>query len=169
MSLSLRDQLLQAGLISKKQAEKAQAATGKDKPRGQHNHGKPVVAQAPNAEALKAAEAARQAKAAKDRELMEKAKEKQALKAKYAEIKQLVEANKLPPVASEMLYNFTDRKNNIRRIPVTPELRAQIISLSIWVGKYTSMVIRGEDDIDALIDINRIIMQGLGGGAVQAA
>ncbi len=50
-----------------------------------------------------------------------------------------------------------------------PELRAQIISLSIWVGKYTSMVIRGEDDIDALIDINRIIMQGLGGGAAQAA
>jgi len=72
MSLSLRDQLLQAGLITKKQAEKAQAATGKDKPRGQHNHGKPVVAQAPNAEALKAAEAARLAKAAKDRELMER-------------------------------------------------------------------------------------------------
>jgi len=49
------------------------------------------------------------------------------------------------------------------------ELRAQIISLSIWVGKYTSLVIRGEDDIEALIDINRIIMQGLSGGAAQAA
>lgn len=135
MSLSLRDQLLQAGLITKKQAEKAQAATGRDKPRGQHNHGKAVTAQAPNAEALKAAEAARQAKAAKDRELMEKAKEKQALKAKYAEIKQLVEANKLPPVASEMLYNFTDRKNNIRRIPVTPELRTQIIDGRLAIAR----------------------------------
>lgn len=50
-----------------------------------------------------------------------------------------------------------------------PELRAQIISLSIWVGKYTSLVIRGKDDIEALIDINRIIMQGLSGGAAQAA
>ena len=135
MSLSLRDQLLQAGLISKKQAEKAQAATAKDKPRGQHNHGKPVTAQAPNAEALKAAEAARQAKAAKDRELMDKAKEKQALKAKYAEIKQLVEANKLPPVVSDTLYNFTDHKNNIRRIPVTPELRAQIIDGRVGIAR----------------------------------
>lgn len=135
MSLSLRDQLLQAGLITKKQAEKAKAETGKAKPRGQHNNGRPVTAPAPNAEALKAAEAARQAKAAKDRELMEKAKEKQALKAKYAEIKQLVEANKLPPVASEMLYNFTDRKNNIRRIPVTPELRTQIIDGRLAIAR----------------------------------
>jgi len=42
-------------------------------------------------------------------------------------------------------------------------LRASIISLSIWVGKYTSAVIRQEDDIEPLIDVNRMIMQGLGG------
>lgn len=135
MSLSLRDQLLNAGLITKKQADKAQAEVGKTKQKGQHNKGKPVPAAAPNAEALKAAEAARAAKAAKDRALMEKAKEKQALKAKYAEIKQLVEANKLPPVVSDTLYNFTDRKNNIRRIPVTPELRAQIIDGRLAIAR----------------------------------
>lgn len=52
-----------------------------------------------------------------------------------------------------------------------PEVvRAQIISLSIWVSKHTSAVIRREDDdIAALIDINRIIMQGLSGGAAEAA
>lgn len=49
-------------------------------------------------------------------------------------------------------------------------LRAQFISLSIWVGKHTSAVIRQEDDIDALIDVNRIIMQGLApAGAADAA
>ncbi len=49
-------------------------------------------------------------------------------------------------------------------------LRASIISLSIWVGKYTSKVIRGEDDIQDLIDINRMVMQGLSGqGAAEAA
>lgn len=53
------------------------------------------------------------------------------------------------------------------QLPVA--LRAQIISLSIWVNKYTSSVIRAEDDIDALIDINRIIMQGLSGSAAEAA
>lgn len=42
-------------------------------------------------------------------------------------------------------------------------LRAQIISLSMWVSRHTSAVIRREEDIDPLIDINRIMMQGLSG------
>jgi flagellar biosynthesis activator protein FlaF len=41
------------------------------------------------------------------------------------------------------------------------ELRASIISLSIWVSKHTSAVIRREEEIQPLIDVNRIIMQGL--------
>jgi flagellar protein FlaF len=40
-------------------------------------------------------------------------------------------------------------------------VRAQIISLSIWVGRHTSAVVRGEESIDDLIEINRIMMQGL--------
>lgn len=48
-------------------------------------------------------------------------------------------------------------------------LRASIISLSIWVGKHTSLVIRNEEDFEPLIDINRMIMQGLAGGAQAAA
>ncbi len=50
-------------------------------------------------------------------------------------------------------------------------LRAAIISLSIWVGKHTSAVIRREEEIEPLIDINRMIMQGLAGpgSAVAAA
>ncbi|MCR5880028.1 flagellar biosynthesis regulator FlaF [Phenylobacterium sp. J367] len=45
-----------------------------------------------------------------------------------------------------------------------PELRASIISLSIWVGKHTSAVIRRQEDIEPLIDVNRMIMQGLSTG-----
>ncbi|MFM8820786.1 MAG: flagellar biosynthesis regulator FlaF [Phenylobacterium sp.] len=41
------------------------------------------------------------------------------------------------------------------------ELRAGIISLSIWVNKHTSEVVRGQEDIQDLIDVNRMIMQGL--------
>ena len=48
-------------------------------------------------------------------------------------------------------------------------LRAQIISLSIWVQKHTSLVIRREEDFEALIEINRIIMQGLAPSAAEAA
>ncbi|MBV9995135.1 MAG: flagellar biosynthesis regulator FlaF [Caulobacteraceae bacterium] len=43
--------------------------------------------------------------------------------------------------------------------------RAQIISLAMWVRRHTSAVLRREEDIDALIDINRAMMQGLSGQA----
>jgi flagellar protein FlaF len=42
-------------------------------------------------------------------------------------------------------------------------LRASIISLSIWVDRYSSDVMRKNADLDPLIDVNRIIMQGLSG------
>jgi flagellar protein FlaF len=42
-----------------------------------------------------------------------------------------------------------------------PSLRAQIISLSLWVSRHTTSVILKEEEIEPLIDINRIIMQGL--------
>lgn len=48
-------------------------------------------------------------------------------------------------------------------------LRAGIISLSIWVGRHTSAVIRNEEDISDLIEVNRMIMQGLASGAGSAA
>jgi len=48
-------------------------------------------------------------------------------------------------------------------------LKAQIISISLFVGKHSSAVMRGEDDFEALIDINRSIMQGLAPQGQQAA
>ena len=47
--------------------------------------------------------------------------------------------------------------------------RAQIISLSLWVGRYTSQVMRRRDDIEPLIDVNRMMMQGLSGRAEAAS
>ena len=49
-------------------------------------------------------------------------------------------------------------------------LRAQIISISLFVGRHSSAVMRGEEDFETLIDINRSIMQGLAPqGGQQAA
>ncbi|WP_321391746.1 flagellar biosynthesis regulator FlaF [Emcibacter sp.] len=48
-------------------------------------------------------------------------------------------------------------------------LRGQIISLSIWVGKYSSQVARGEDSIDVLVSVNRNIMDGLAAQASLAS
>jgi flagellar biosynthesis activator protein FlaF len=41
------------------------------------------------------------------------------------------------------------------------ELRAQIISLAMWVARYTRDVLREGAEIDPLIDINRSMMEGL--------
>ena len=43
------------------------------------------------------------------------------------------------------------------------ETRSGIVSLSIWVSRYTTDVIAGQEDIQDLIDVNRMIMQGLAG------
>ena len=40
-------------------------------------------------------------------------------------------------------------------------LRAQIISLDLFISRHSSAVMRGEDDFETLIDINRMVMQGL--------
>jgi flagellar protein FlaF len=42
-------------------------------------------------------------------------------------------------------------------------VRAQIISLSLFVHRHSSHVMRKEGDLDTLIDINRMMMQGLSG------
>jgi flagellar protein FlaF len=41
------------------------------------------------------------------------------------------------------------------------ELRAQIVSLSLWVAKYSREVTRQGASVDPLIEVNRSIMQGL--------
>ena len=48
-------------------------------------------------------------------------------------------------------------------------LRASIISLAIWVDKHTSLVIRNKEDFEPLIEVNRMIMQGLAGQGAAAA
>jgi len=47
------------------------------------------------------------------------------------------------------------------RNSLTEDLRAKIISLSLWVSKYSRRVTREKAPIDPLIEINRTVMQGL--------
>lgn len=41
------------------------------------------------------------------------------------------------------------------------ELRASIISLSMWVSKHSSAISRGEETVSDLIQVNKTIMEGL--------
>src|ERR1700755_3464199 len=47
------------------------------------------------------------------------------------------------------------------RNTLTQDVRAKIISLSLWVAKYSRSVTREKAPLDPLIEINRNIMQGL--------
>ena len=51
------------------------------------------------------------------------------------------------------------------RNSLTGDVRAKIISLSLWVTKYSKLVTREGASLDPLIEINRTIMQGLQGAA----
>lgn len=44
---------------------------------------------------------------------------------------------------------------------LTKPLRAQIISIALWVSRHSSQVALGKADMGALIDVNRTIMEGL--------
>lgn len=50
-----------------------------------------------------------------------------------------------------------------------PQVRANIISLSLFVSRHTSEVMKGDEDFETLIDLNKMMMQGLGGGEAQGA
>jgi flagellar biosynthesis activator protein FlaF len=47
------------------------------------------------------------------------------------------------------------------RNQLPPAIRAQIVSLALWVARYTRKVVNKQAPIDSLIEVNRSIMQGL--------
>ena len=53
----------------------------------------------------------------------------------------------------------TDCSNPDNTLPAP--LRAQLISISLFVSRHSSAVMRREEDFEPLIDINKMIMQGL--------
>jgi uncharacterized protein YaiL (DUF2058 family) len=134
MSMSLREQLLAAGLVSKKQAQQAEL----QEKHKQHKHVK-GNAPAPNEAQRRAAEQAQAAKAARDQELNRKRQEEAERRAKAAQIKQLIEENRLPKLETDEYFNFVDR-GKVRRLSVDTQRREQLASGALVIvrceGKY---------------------------------
>ena len=131
MSLSLREQLLAAGLGTKKQAKQAEAQER------QQRHKDQGVAQA--AERERAAQQAKAAKAARDQELNRQRQIAAEKKAKAAEVKQLIEQNRLPKLQTDEYFNFIHRQK-VHRIAVDADLRERIVDGRVVLvrceGKY---------------------------------
>ncbi|MFO7324495.1 MAG: DUF2058 domain-containing protein [Pseudomonadota bacterium] len=129
MSLSLREQLLKAGLVTEKQVQQVEREQRQQ--RFQAPRGRKQKPPGPSPAQL-AAQKAAAGKAARDAEANRRKQEKLERRAKYAEIKQLVAAHQIPRVETEDYYNFQDG-TQIRRIEVTPELRRRLIAGEIAI------------------------------------
>ncbi|KTB64275.1 DUF2058 domain-containing protein [Pseudomonas syringae] len=126
MSLSLRDQLLKAGLVNQKQAKQV----GKEKQKEQRLVHK-GQAQADDSQ-KRAAQEAQAEKARRDQELNRQQQEKVEQKARTAQVKQLIEVSRLPKLITEDYYNFVDDKK-VKRISVNGMVRNKLSSGSLAI------------------------------------
>lgn len=134
MSLSLREQLLQAGLVTEKQARQAERATSQQRHHeAKGGGGKPAPPPADVAPQPKAD------KRARDLELNRKKQERAEAKARAAQLRQLVEQLRVPRPESDDYYNFVDG-GKIHRLAVTADLRARVVAGSLLIvrcdGRY---------------------------------
>ncbi|MDP9012301.1 MAG: DUF2058 domain-containing protein [Pseudomonadota bacterium] len=128
MSMSLRDQLLQAGLVTQKQVKDA------ERQRERQARQVPKLKQ-PSPAVQQPAPPGHAAKTARDQALNRQQQEKAKKKALQAEIKQLIEQNRRPPIEGDDFYNFIDG-SKVRHIAVNPVVRAELIRGEIVVVRH---------------------------------
>lgn len=63
--------------------------------------------------------------------------------------------------ANRKLWNVLSADCSAPENKLPMQLRAQIISLALWVARYSSSVLRDGAEVDPLIDVNRAMMEGL--------
>jgi len=134
MSMSLRDQLLQAGLVNEKQAREAERATLQQQ---QERQRLPKPQRGSASEQQLAVRQAQQAKTARDQEISRQQQQKADRKARVAQIRQLIEQHRLPNPDREEFYNFVDG-GKIRRIGVDASLRERLARREVAIVRYGS-------------------------------
>ncbi|PCK91629.1 nucleoprotein/polynucleotide-associated enzyme [Pseudomonas viridiflava] len=124
--ISLRDQLLKAGLVNQKQAKQV----GKEKQKEQRlvHKGQAQVDDSQK----RAAQEALAEKVKRDQELNRQQQDKVEQKARTAQVKQLIEASRLPKLTTEDYYNFVDDKK-VKRISVNALVRNKLSSGSLAI------------------------------------
>jgi uncharacterized protein len=119
MGNSFGDQFLKAGLVNKTRLSEAKKSKSKQE-KLKHKQKVEVVDEAAAAARQAAAE-----KAARDRELNLRQKEELERKAVHAQVRQLIEMNRVPRDDGEVGYNFQDG-TAIRKIFVSAEVRDRL-------------------------------------------
>lgn len=136
MGNALQEQLLNAGLVDKNQANRAKSNKHK-KMKQQRNTKQGVVD-----EAKQLAEKSIQEKAQRDRDLNRKKEDKALEKAIIAQIIQLINVNKIKKGnGDDLAYNFEDNKS-VKRVFVTQEVHDNIAN-----GRLTIVKLQGQYEI----------------------
>lgn len=118
---SLQDQLLKAGLVDKKKAQSSKKAKNKQ----QYQQKKGQQQQTETDKARELAEQARQEQAERSRELNRLQREEAERTAIQAQIRQLIQMNRIDRSRGEVAYQFADG-SKIQSIYVTEKLRQQL-------------------------------------------
>lgn len=116
---SLQEQLLKIGLVDKNKANKAKKDKQKQSKVARNTSGKAVGRENSKAQQAQAKRVER------DRELNQKKQKQAEQKAVYAQIKQLIELNKLDRGTGDISYSFI-YKNKVKKIFVTEVIKQQL-------------------------------------------
>jgi len=128
MAKSLQEQLLAAGAVDKNRAVKLKKE--KHKQAKQRARGA-----APADEVQRAATRAQQEKADRDRALSKERQAQTEIRALAAQVRQLIEMNRIAIDDGEVPYNFSDN-GVVRKVTVTPDQHARIAAGRIAIVRF---------------------------------
>jgi len=118
--LTLQEQMLKAGLVTSKKVAKVQRTAKKSRVQAR--------------EAREAVEENKKAQLERDKQLSEQQKQAALSKEYQAQVKQLIEMNKITPPKGDIGFNFTDN-NLIKKIVVDKLTQSQLISGRLAIAR----------------------------------
>ncbi|MCT4707065.1 DUF2058 domain-containing protein [Enterobacteriaceae bacterium H11S18] len=121
--LTLQEQMLKAGLVSSKKMAKVQKTAKKSRVQAR--------------EAREAVEENKKAQLERDKELSEQQKQAALAKEFKAQVKQLIEMNRIVIARGDIGYNFTDN-NLIKKVYVDKATQAQLISGRLAIARLST-------------------------------
>jgi len=118
--LTLQEQMLKAGLVTSKKMAKVQRTAKKSRVQAR--------------EAREAVEENKKAQLERDKQLNEQQKQAALAKAYKAQVKQLIEMNRITPPKGDIRFNFTDN-NLIKQLVVDKLTQDQLISGRLAIAR----------------------------------
>ncbi|WP_312979313.1 DUF2058 domain-containing protein [Atlantibacter sp.] len=131
--LTLQEQMLKAGLVTSKKMAKVQRTAKKSRVQAR--------------EAREAVEENKKAQLERDKQLSEQQKQAALSKEYKAQVKQLIEMNRIAVAKGNIEFNFTDN-NLIKKVVVDKTTQAQLINGRLAIAR---LAVDGKDTVDYAI------------------